>query len=197
MYKTLTQTFHVNCRSTTCPYFSDEFDNLGERAARGADGKIYFVPADMTYGEWEKKFVRWYFCIQNNEEAEMRTLIKTIDVTDGQMSMTKAGRRVPLAQFSGHVNIFETQSNVSILGQTAKGVKRIYASFIICNDIDYSSDAEIDSASVYEAVATVQGEHERERLLFAGLRFEDSDPVQGSVTFEVMDLELIRKLLMM
>lgn len=127
----------------------------------------------------------------------MRTLIKTMDVTDGQMSMTKAGRRVPLARFSGRVNIFETQSNVSILGQTAKGVKKIYASFIICNDIDYSSDAEIDSASVYEAVATVQGEHERERLLFAGLRFEDSDPVQGSVTFEVTDLELIRKLLMM
>lgn len=49
--------FHVNCRSTTCPYFDDEFSNLGERAARGADGKTYFVPANMTYREWEKQFV--------------------------------------------------------------------------------------------------------------------------------------------
>lgn len=49
--------FHVNCRSTTCPYFNDEFSNLGERAARGADGKTYFVPANMTYREWEKQFV--------------------------------------------------------------------------------------------------------------------------------------------
>lgn len=46
--------FHVNCRSTTCPYFNDEFSNLGKRAARGEDGKTYFVPANMTYREWEK-----------------------------------------------------------------------------------------------------------------------------------------------
>lgn len=49
--------FHVNCRSTTCPYFDDEFSNLGKRAARGEDGKTYFVPANMTYREWEKQFV--------------------------------------------------------------------------------------------------------------------------------------------
>lgn len=49
--------FHVNCRSTTCPYFDDEFADLGERAARGADGKTYFVPANMTYREWEAQFV--------------------------------------------------------------------------------------------------------------------------------------------
>ena len=44
--------FHVWCRSTTCPYFDDEF-TVGElRAARGEDGKTYQVPADMTYPEW-------------------------------------------------------------------------------------------------------------------------------------------------
>ncbi|MCM1136483.1 MAG: minor capsid protein, partial [Clostridium sp.] len=31
--------FHVNCRSTTVPYFDDEFSLGGERAARGEDGK--------------------------------------------------------------------------------------------------------------------------------------------------------------
>ena len=49
--------FHVNCRSTTCPYFDDEFDSVGERAARGEDGKTYYVPADMTYKDWKKSFV--------------------------------------------------------------------------------------------------------------------------------------------
>lgn len=49
--------FHVWCRSTTVPYFDDEFDAVGERAARGADGKTYYVPADMTYKQWEKSFV--------------------------------------------------------------------------------------------------------------------------------------------
>lgn len=49
--------FHVFCRSTTVPYFEDDFGQPGERAAKGEDGKTYFVPADMTYGEWKKKFV--------------------------------------------------------------------------------------------------------------------------------------------
>lgn len=50
--------FHVHCRSTTVPYFDDEFDAVGERAARGTDGKTYYVPADMTYEQWSKKFVK-------------------------------------------------------------------------------------------------------------------------------------------
>ncbi len=47
--------FHVNCRSTTVPYFDDEFGNIGERAARVGDGKTYYVPADMTYEQWRAK----------------------------------------------------------------------------------------------------------------------------------------------
>ena len=49
---------HPNCRSTTVPYFPpDEFDEPGERAARGADGKTYYVPNDMSYKEWYEEFV--------------------------------------------------------------------------------------------------------------------------------------------
>ena len=46
-----------NCRGCTCPYFNDEFTQDEERAARGADGKTYYVPADMTYNEWKDSFV--------------------------------------------------------------------------------------------------------------------------------------------
>jgi len=49
--------FHVNCRTTTVPAFNDEFDLIGERAARGEDGKTYYVPSTMTYKEWQKSFV--------------------------------------------------------------------------------------------------------------------------------------------
>lgn len=50
--------FHVHCRSTTVPYFDDEFDAVGERAARDEEtGKTYFVPGNMTYKEWENAFV--------------------------------------------------------------------------------------------------------------------------------------------
>lgn len=48
--------FHVYCRSTTAPHFKENFD-AGERAARGADGKAYYVPDDVTYSEWKKAFV--------------------------------------------------------------------------------------------------------------------------------------------
>lgn len=48
--------FHPWCRSCTVPYFDDEF-SVGKRAARGEDGKTYYVPSDMTYPEWKKSFV--------------------------------------------------------------------------------------------------------------------------------------------
>ena len=47
--------FHPRCRTTTIPDIDG--DITGERAARGKDGKTYYVPADMTYQQWEKKYV--------------------------------------------------------------------------------------------------------------------------------------------
>ena len=46
--------FHPNCRGTTCPHY-DDMD--GERAARTADGKVYYVPANMNFTQWKKAFV--------------------------------------------------------------------------------------------------------------------------------------------
>lgn len=48
--------YHPSCRGCTCPYFDDEFD-IGERVARGADGKTYYVPAGTTYKEWKSALV--------------------------------------------------------------------------------------------------------------------------------------------
>lgn len=48
--------FHPNCRSTTIPYFDDEY-GVGKRAARGSDGKTYYVDSDMSYETWKKGFV--------------------------------------------------------------------------------------------------------------------------------------------
>ena len=49
--------FHVWCRTTTAPYFGDEFTVNEQRAARDEDGKYYTVPASMKYHDWEKTFV--------------------------------------------------------------------------------------------------------------------------------------------
>lgn len=49
---------HCWCRSCIVPYFGDDEGISGERAARDPDtGKRVMVPADMTYPEWEKKYV--------------------------------------------------------------------------------------------------------------------------------------------
>lgn len=49
--------FHVRCRTTTAPYFENEFE-FGERAARNTQGKTYYVPSNIKYDEWQKKFVK-------------------------------------------------------------------------------------------------------------------------------------------
>ena len=50
--------FHPNCRSTTMPYFDEEF-TIGEtRAAKNSDGKTYKVPAGMKYAEWKEKYYK-------------------------------------------------------------------------------------------------------------------------------------------
>lgn len=49
--------FHVYCRSTTVPYFDEQFD-IGERVARDEEtGKTYYIPDDMNYQEWKETFV--------------------------------------------------------------------------------------------------------------------------------------------
>ncbi len=51
--------FHVYCRSTTAPYFDDDFGQIGERAARDEEtGKTYYIPDDMKYQDWEDTFVK-------------------------------------------------------------------------------------------------------------------------------------------
>ncbi|HDN2399003.1 TPA: minor capsid protein [Clostridioides difficile] len=47
--------FHCRCRTTIAPWFEDE---EGYRAARGEDGKTYYVPSSMKYNEWYEKYVK-------------------------------------------------------------------------------------------------------------------------------------------
>ncbi len=49
--------FHPNCRSTTMPYFDDEFTEGEMRIARDEEGKSYYVPGNIKYPTWKKAFV--------------------------------------------------------------------------------------------------------------------------------------------
>ena len=70
--------FHVWCRSTTVPYFEDDFGEPGERAARGADGKTYYVPANTTYKEWSKAFV-------DGDKSGLKEVKQEIKLTDKEI----------------------------------------------------------------------------------------------------------------
>ena len=58
--------FHPNCRSTTCPYFNDEFTEGETRAAKDRSGQTFKVPADMKYLDWRKEIEK-RFRYYNND----------------------------------------------------------------------------------------------------------------------------------
>lgn len=49
--------FHVRCRSTTVPFFDDEFTLKEKRAARDENGAYYTVPSQMKYEDWKEVWV--------------------------------------------------------------------------------------------------------------------------------------------
>ncbi len=65
--------YHIRCRTTTAPYFDDEFE-FGERAARNTDGKTYYVPRNITYNDWKKRFVSG----QEREEKDNKNKVDNI-----------------------------------------------------------------------------------------------------------------------
>ena len=68
--------FHVNCRTTTAPYFED-MQGIGERAARDeVAGKTYTVPRDMKYGEWKKQFIK------ESNNTLIKSSVETNDLPD-------------------------------------------------------------------------------------------------------------------
>lgn len=101
--------FHPNCRGTTAPAIDEEI--IGERAARDADGNVYYVPSNMKYGEWEKTFV----------EGRSK---KDLTVVDSVMLFTYDDpiREVLGSAFESHPE--ETQAIIDNLKK--KGVEVIY-----------------------------------------------------------------------
>ena len=51
--------FHCFCRCTDVPYYDDtDLEDLTRVARDPETGKVYEVPADMTYPEWKQKYIK-------------------------------------------------------------------------------------------------------------------------------------------
>ncbi len=80
--------FHVLCRSTKVPYFDDDFGVPGERAARGADGKTYYVPADMKYKDWKKSFVG------GGDKSELKIVEPNVKIRSKELTSGKSSHPI-------------------------------------------------------------------------------------------------------
>lgn len=85
----------------------------------------------------------------------MTTLIKTLNITNAELNVITAGRRLPLARFDGKIEINEIKNITPILGRPCKGEKIIHASFMLCENIDYQIQNDFNSGKVYEALGDV------------------------------------------
>ena len=68
--------------------------------------------------------------------TNMKTIIKRLDVRNARLYSISSGKRLQVADFQGMVEIVEHKTTVSILGQRYKGEKKVYASFLISDDIE-------------------------------------------------------------
>ena len=124
--------FHVHCRSTTVPYFDDEFDAVGGRAARDEEtGKTYFVPGNMTYKEWDKAFVQ--SDKSDLKEATPDDTIKTqesVETVDNcktpeqVQDLMKKQQWFRVAEVSGRV--YDTNETIGLTGLDLGCAKSIY-----------------------------------------------------------------------
>ena len=146
--------FHVYCRSTTAPYFDDDFGIVGQRAARDEEtGKTYYVPANMTYKEWENAFVK------NGNKSGLTSLSKMSESSNVDWSSTKPIKHSKEAQkeiieyakskninvyainkFDGNADILKEQ--IDVISETAKeyGINdKITITFnIFADDADFA-----------------------------------------------------------
>lgn len=113
--------FHPNCRGCTCPYFDDEFDSVGERAARGEDGETYYVPADTTYEKWFEQYVK-----SSPQEMLAYTKAKSLDGDKKQYKKYKErlGKSYLPSTFDEFQNIkYGNAKEYGIIKSQYKGMK--------------------------------------------------------------------------
>lgn len=148
--------FHVNCRSTTVPYFDDEFSLGGERAARGEDGKTYYVPADMKYKEWQAVFVN------DGDKTGLQEV--------GESGIIKRDYDSEFAQKFGKEHYDQIRNQVDACGNA--DLQKIWAEYernITVGDSGHKGTAYCSGSSIYlniEAVAKGNSYHTPYATLF-------------------------------
>ncbi|MBH7818108.1 polymorphic toxin type 50 domain-containing protein, partial [Clostridioides difficile] len=106
--------FHCRCRTTTAPWFEDE---EGYRAAKGEDGKTYYVPSSMKYNEWYEKYVKHNSILEIKNSAIIDSIKE--DIKNGKYNLNihdgKQGKHL-----KEHNNYIEGRSYLTITKEEAQ-----------------------------------------------------------------------------
>jgi len=142
--------FHPNCRTVTVPWFPDDVDT-GERAARGKDGKVGYIPQNMTYKEWYNKYVEQKFEESGIIKVENKKIEATMDLEDYQFYMELINN-----SNNGMRELYQRYSNdISGIKRKAKGGVYIPSS----NTLEYSYPKEEDIKSGVSKYSTLAHEY--------------------------------------
>lgn len=174
--------FHVWCRTTTVPAFGDEFDLIGERAARGEDGKTYHVPGDMTYKDWQKAFVEGdkSGLKEVNPDGTMKDKPEVKELNKlKQSGMTEA-------EYQEYLNIINSHSNedvIKLYSEYADEIKKVsltakcgaYQPASVTLNFTYPKYADMDK---YGTLAHEYGHFFDDKANFDGLHFKEMEAVR-------------------
>ncbi len=166
--------FHPNCRGCTCPFFDDEFDLVGERAARGADGKTYHVPGDMTYKQWQKSFV-------DGDNADLQEIVPdvkemSIEEIQKQISVNNSQIETLASEYSQKQQALENallfgNLDVDTLNKMSADAQSVKASL---DDIMQKNDV-LKGLLPTETVQTVQSKVVQGKNLVNEIDYQGSD----------------------
>lgn len=186
--------FHVHCRSTTIPYFDDEFDAVGERAASNEEtGKTYFVPGNMTYKEWDKAFVQGdkSDLQEINPDDTIKTEEQNFDIEGNTTKLKGAMSDKDYAEYLARLNNHSNDNVKKLYSSYADkiaGVKKASSGAYTpaSNSLTFSYPDERyiqNGKDKYSTVAHEYGHFFDAQAQFSDLHFNEIDTVKNNLNY--------------
>lgn len=189
--------FHVFCRSTTVPYFDDDFEDVGKRAARNEKtGKTYYIPDNMNYQEWKKTFV---------DGTEDDNRLKTVDKANKNVTMESEKeviRDLLKLKSSGMADDAYAEYLDLINNHTDSSIRHLYSKYGDKIDkikksanggayapnlhtIDFSFP-QYDDMNKYDTLAHEYGHFFDAEVTFVGIHFKEIEAIRSATELDTL-----------
>lgn len=179
--------FHPWCRTTTVPYFDDNFT---ERAARGEDGKTYYVDSRMKYSDWKKTFV------DNGSKSGVKPISKS-GIIKPQQNIDKLEKLKNSGMleddYDKYLSIINDHDNPYIqdiyskYGDDVNGIKLTKSgSYSPGQNTIKFSYPQYDDMNKYGTLAHEYGHFFDEKVVFEGLNFKEIEEVRKATGLNVV-----------